>query len=591
LYKKKEIGQAPLINNSVGRNYMQKLSADEINHIRQSANIVDVVRSYIPLEEKGKNFFGVCPFHNDHSPSMSVSKEKQMYKCFSCGAGGNVFKFVADFENVSFIESVKIVADKVGISVNITSFQSDYVEKFQTEYDIMELAHKIFQNNINTEDAKVAKEYLKKRNISDQDIAKFEIGVTFSQNNLSQVLQQKFDLKVIEELGLISIKNNQVYDMFMNRVMFPIHNIHGQVVGFTGRIFQSGNPKYLNSKENAIFKKGKILFNYHRARDTIKLHKKLIIVEGNMDAIRLSIEGVENVVALMGTAITKDQIDIIKKLRVPVVLILDNDEAGLIATDQVGTLLIQENINVTVVRLSGEKDPDDYILKNGIEALKDNIKKAISFMDFKLFYLKRDRNLKDTDELSTYIKEIISSLKNSDDEILKEVTLKKISKEYDLSYDMLKNELDKIKIIPKKQEIETTTIKKDIIAEHILYFMMNGERFITLYNRGLGTFKEKEYRLIASEILYYYENHPGAMIADFLTYAHFSQLKKQILEIVDRINDVEIEETIMIEYITAYKTATNKKQIVELKKALKQELDSNKKMEILIEIQKLKKEV
>ena len=339
---------------------MAYINEQELNELRSNVDIVDVISSYIPLTLKGKNFFGVCPFHQDHSPSMSVSKEKQIYKCFSCGATGNVFTFVENYENVSFYEAVDIVAKKAGFTLSTKIETYKKVEKYPRDYEMMNIALKYYQNNLNTEKGVDARNYLLDRGLSLEDIKTFDIGLSFDDNNLNKLLEKKgYSIDEMKKLGLVSTKA-EIYDIFFNRIMFPIHNLDGKCVGFTGRIYKDKSiAKYLGSKESNIYKKSNILFNYHRAKDTIKFNKEMIIVEGNMDAIRLYISGIKNVVALMGTALTKEQIAIIKKLRCKVILMLDNDNAGEKATFDNSNLLEKEKIEVNVVRLTGEKDPDE----------------------------------------------------------------------------------------------------------------------------------------------------------------------------------------------------------------------------------------
>jgi DNA primase len=394
-------------------------------------------------------------------------------------------------------------------------------------------------------------------------------------------------------VGLISEKK-EIYDIFFNRIMFPIHNIDGKVVGFTGRIYKTNDSaKYLGSKESVIYRKSNILFNYHRAKDFIKQKKEMIIVEGNMDAIRLYINGVKNVVALMGTALTKEQIDIIKKLRCKVILMLDNDNAGKKATYDNSILLEKENIEVNVVRLSVQKDPDEYVLKNGIDAIINNIKNKIPLNEFKLNYLKEDKNLSNTDDLVKYIKVVIDDLKNTNDEILREVTLKKLSSEYNLSYDLLKKQLEesKEKIIKEETTEDKKTIKHNAYIEainNILYYMMNDQIYIKMYLKKLGYIEEKTYRLIASEIICYYEMNKNINIADFITYANNSKLKDEIMGIIKDVNNDKIDENIFIDSINLIKRKTKENSIKKLKNELKNTMDENEKEEILKKIVELK---
>lgn len=577
---------------------MAYINEQELNELRSNVDIVDVISSYIPLTLKGKNFFGVCPFHQDHSPSMSVSKEKQIYKCFSCGATGNVFTFVENYENVSFYEAVDIVAKKAGFTLSAKIETYKKVEKYPRDYEMMDIALKYYQNNLNTEKGVDARNYLLDRGLSLEDIKTFDIGLSFDDNNLNKLLEKKgYSIDEMKKLGLVSTKA-EIYDIFFNRIMFPIHNLDGKCVGFTGRIYKDKSiAKYLGSKESNIYKKSNILFNYHRAKDTIKFNKEMIIVEGNMDAIRLYISGIKNVVALMGTALTKEQIAIIKKLRCKVILMLDNDNAGEKATFDNSNLLEKEKIEVNVVRLTGEKDPDDYIIKNGVEKMLNNIKNAIPVQEFKLNYLKKDKNLNNTDDLVSYIKNVIADLKDSDDPILKEVTLKKISNEYNVSYELLKDELLKeqatnIDIVSKKEEQnKIKNIKMSSYEEavnNILYYMMNDSKYIKMYIKNLGFFESQVHRMIASEIIYYYELNKTINIADFMTYANSSKLKDEIMDIISNIKNDKISDKLFNDSINFIKKKTKENSIKELKKELKTTFDESKKEEILEKIIELK---
>lgn len=577
------------------------IDEQEINRIRENADIVEIVSSYIPLTPRGKNFFGVCPFHEDHSPSMSVSKEKGIYKCFSCGATGNVFKFVSDYENITFPEAVRRVAEKIGMPLKST-IELKKEKKNPQEYKIMELSALFYQNNLMTTRGLEASEYLKERGLDEEIKKEFQIGLALDKNSLREFLhQKKYEDKMLFDLGLLNQNGLNYYDIFVNRIMFPIHNLNGEVVGFTGRIYlpNASPPKYINSKETVIFKKGDILFNYHRAKDAIRLEKKVIVVEGNMDAIRMYASGIKNTIALMGTSLTSFQIKEIKKMRVPVILMLDNDNAGLEATYQNGCLLEKEKIQVLVVRLSGEKDPDEYIIKNGVEAIQENIKNAISFLEFKMAYYKKNKNLQDSEELASYIKEVLNGMKESQDVLLKEITLKKLSDDYGLSIEVLKSELEKVekKSPPPKELVEEkkkTPTKKTKYTDgvfHILYFMMNDPIYIKMYKTKLGFLETPVYRGIANEIMGYYEFHKTIQLADFMTYIETSKLKDEMLEIIHSIKDENMDETIMEEYIKSVKKIMKEQEIKKLKEQLKEELDNNKKLEIAKRIQELKKEV
>lgn len=571
---------------------------NDIENIRTSANIVDVISSYIPLTQKGKNYFGVCPFHEDHSPSMSVSESKQIYKCFSCGAAGNVFTFVSDYENVSFIEAVKIVAEKCGLTFKGIKSKNAKNDINKTEYEIMDLALKFYQNNLNTKEGLLAKEYLKERSLGEDAIKDFDLGLALESNNsLSNLLISKgYNSNTLVELGLINKNNEFTSDIFKSRIMFPIHNIEEKCIGFTGRIYSESNQaKYINSKESNIFKKGHILFNYHRAKNEIKRKKEVIIVEGNMDAIRMYTSGIKNVIALMGTSLTDEQVSIIKNLRAKVILMLDNDSAGEAATYNNGNILESSGITPYVVRLSGEKDPDEYIIKNGVEAILDNIKSPISFLDFKLKYLKRNKDLTKTNDLVSYIRELIGSIKDIEDDLTKEIVLKKTSEEYEISYELLKQELEKVKTpkkaIQKKEDVTTKLVisKYDKAAMNILYYMMNDSKYIIRFESELGFFSKKKYRDIANEIIYFYKINKTIDLAAFISFASTREINDDVREILKDAKEVDLEMNAFMESIYSLEKEENTIKIKELKEKIKTEFDENKKLKFAQELIKLKK--
>ena len=469
---------------------MAILSDKEIESIRSSANIVDIISSYIPLTLKGKNYFGVCPFHEDHSPSMSVSTDKQIYKCFSCGAAGNVFSFVKDYENVSFLESVKIVAQKIGYNIKIIT-PNTKTAKNTKELEAMDLALKFYQNYLKTKDGEKARKYLNERGLSDDVIKTFDIGLSpFVKDNLATLLLKKgFDQNTLKEVGLINVDGARIYDSFCNRIIFPIHNLEGHPIAFTGRIYGcEKTSKYFNSRESKIFKKGQILYNYHRALEFIKQKREVVIVEGNMDAIRMYASGIKNTIALMGTSLTKEQRQIIKKLRAKVILMLDNDEAGELATLSIGQALENDNIECFVVRLSDYKDPDEYIIKMGTEKIESLISSSISFLEFKLFYYRQNKDLNNTYDLITYIKQILSSVENIKDKLTREITLKKLSEQYDIPIELLKEHLndlkkDKVNQEPIMQD-KVKTSKYQKIIQRIIFYLISDPAYIIKFEKS-----------------------------------------------------------------------------------------------------------
>lgn len=578
---------------------MAYISEEELNNIRSNADIVDVISDYLDLKQRGRNYVAVCPFHDDHSPSLVVSRERQMFTCFTCKTSGNVFSFVMKYESVSFPEAVQIVAKKIGYTLkgDFSNFQES---KYKKEYEIMDFVTKYYTNNINTTSGINALKYLENRGITKDIIKEFNIGLALDiRDDLYNILLKKnYSLQDLSDLGLVNKINLNVYDTFINRIMIPIENLQGNVVGFTGRIYngEEDTAKYLNTKETKIFKKGSILFNYHNARNAIRETKTVVVVEGNMDAITLSAKGIKNVVALMGVAMSQVQIDTLKKLNVPIILMLDNDAAGLDATLKNGELLRKAGIDTRVVRLSGAKDPDEYIRAKGVDALKDNIKHAISFLDFLLEYLKQDLDLNNITDLKKYINNVISHI-NYEDDLTKQLIISKISKDYLIDEQILIGELN---ITPKKEVVKKEE-KKEVIPKvskyhkavsKILYMMMLDNKYITIYKNKLGYFKEKIERVVASEIVYYNSEHGNINIADFITYiTNNEELSDYVSNIISENKNTSDSVSEFNDCVDAVLKILKKDEMDELVEKIKKELDMNKKMELMTRLTEIKKEV
>lgn len=576
---------------------MAYISNEEINEIRSRANIVDIISGYLQVSSKGKNFVALCPFHNDHSPSLIISPEKQIFNCFTCRTGGNVFSFVMKYENVSFAEAVSIVAKKVGFNLKNDVFVKSE-NKYSKDYEIYEYAMKYYLNNINTTDGSKAREYLLKRGINETIIKEFKLGYSGSSKDTFYKLatNKGWDIETLNKLGLINKVNENVYDTFINRIVIPIENLKGEVVGFTGRIFngEDNTAKYLNTKETEIFKKSSLLFNYHNAKNYIRDRKSVIVVEGNMDAIKMSAKGFKNVVALMGVALSNEQIDILKRLKVPVILMLDNDNAGEEATIKNGESLINSGVDTKVVRLSGAKDPDEYLEKFGIDAMQNNIDKAIKYIDFKIECLKKDKDLSNMEDLITYVKEVINSI-NSEDDLTKEIILSKISKDYAIDIDILKSNLKtEVKKDVKKEEVVDVRNKKltkyQKASHKVLYYMLMNSKYINLYKNTLGYFKERIERVLASEIVYYESNNGNIDVADFTTTIMGSEDEYEFLQIILSENgNTSVSDEEFNSCVKAILDIYKKDEIIKVKGLIASELDQTKKEELVKKLIDLKR--
>ena len=571
---------------------MNTLSQEKLNEIRNSVNIVDVISSYINLTTKGKNYFGVCPFHDDNNPSMSVSPDKQIYKCFSCGATGTVFKFVMDYENISFKEALQKIADLGGIKIEL--HQTKKIKENTALYDIYDLSLKYYINSLNTSKGKEAKKYLKSRNINEEIIKEFQIGLSLDdRNTLANILTKKFKQSDILKTGLIGKSDYGFYDLFRERIMFPLYDLKGKVVAYSGRIYnKKDNSKYFNTKETEIFKKGELLYNYHRAKDIARRKNQIIIMEGFMDVIRAHSVGIKNAVATMGTAVTNIQANLIKRMAKEIILCFDGDEAGAKATKSCAEELNKIGVTPKIVRLEENLDPDEYIQKYGKEAFQRKIDNPINIMDFELEYLKKGKNLNNAEDTAEYINQIIKEINKIDDDILKEVTIKKIVDETKIDESIIRSHLEKKPPKKQKKEITQKLTKYEKAEKNLIYYMLNSEDVIKMYDKNVAYMPDKEYRLLAREISTFYKNYGQMNEADFIDYIEGDEDLTQTIKKVNQnmINEDYTEEEIN-DYIKVIKEYNIKDAIERMQEKMKKQIDPLKKAEIAQQIINLKKEL
>lgn len=576
---------------------MEKIPYDQIINIQRKVNIVDVISGYLPIEQRGKNYFAICPFHDDHNPSMSISPEKQIYTCFVCGASGNVFNFVMNYEKISFVEAVAKVASIAGINLSIKAphksrNKDDTYSKF---YGMYELANKYYQNNIKTLYGKTAISYLKKRNIDESVIKEFEIGLSLNDNNVTKLLKNKgFNEDDLIDIGICGKKDDFVYDVFRNRIMFPIHDSDNKVVGFSGRIYNGeSESKYVNSKESVIFKKGKILYNYSRALNEAREKKQIIIVEGFMDVIRLYTIGIKNVVATMGTAITKEHADLIRRLSKNVILCFDGDSAGQKAT--ISALQMLENIGLEpkIIRLEDGLDPDDYIIKKGKEKFQNHLINAMSSLQFKLYVNKEHTDFNDYKQISNYINSVAKELEKIDDKVVYELTIKNLSKETGVDIDTINSLL---KNIPKKKpELITKPLrvkksKYEMAEEYLIYYMLRSKEAILQYQNDVAYLTNKNLAMIAIKILDFYEKKGYINVTDFTLFLEDNVvLINEVLKIDSFDLPDEVDANVIKDYVKTIDEGILNSEIKKIKEQISAESDVAKKVILLEKLATLKK--
>lgn len=574
---------------------MAFISKELIDEVKSKNDIVDIIGSYISLNDKNK---ALCPFHNDHSPSFSVHPDKQIYKCFSCGESGNVITFVEKFLGISFQEAVKLLADRAGIKLNINVAKK--TNKYDKYYEITDTVNKYFKNNIFSSNGQQALKYLNDRHIDKDIINEFNIGIS-TNNKLHEILAKKYNLEDLLKIDIVREVDNKIYDTFQNRIMFPIIDEDNNIVGFSGRKYLANDldnkqlSKYVNSRETDIFIKSKIFYNINNALPNIKKSKEIIITEGFMDTIRMVSIGYNNTVALMGTAFTKEHLDKIIKYKCRVVLNLDQDNAGVLGTISIGDELIKNNIDVSVIVFDDYKDSDEYIINKGKEAFDYAYKNRISYIDFKFKYLKSNKNMKDSTDISKYINEAIKSLNDIDDDILKELKINELSREFGIDESVIKN---KIKLSGKKEVKKEEKITKkrydkyDISEIRILYLMLNYDDVILYFENSLGYLIHDNMMALAYKIVEFRNDYGYFNYSDFIDYVGDNELiKETIKEIMRYHNDEEYTESELEDYFDTIKEYSVKKRINELKKEMNETLDVNKKIELANKINKINKEV
>ncbi len=571
-----------------------RLTEDVINDIRNSADIVDVIGHYIPVSKKGKSYTALCPFHDDHDPSMSISQDKQIYKCFVCGNGGNVFKFVSEYKKISFPESVAEVARIIGKPIEIDMAPSK-VSPYQKYYDILaamiSYCHYLL---IGSKIGEEAMSYLENRGL-DKDVAEyFNIGLDPDNKKIYEYLrQQHFKDEDMIKAGVCRMLQNGMSDVFYNRIVFPIHDRSGNPIAFTARDYKgASDSKYINSADNIIYTKGDHLYNYHRAFDSCRKAGYAIVCEGVMDVIAYYRAGRYNVVATLGTACTRKQIELLKALGNKIVLSYDGDKAGQAANMKVGEQLLNEGVNVLVIDNRTELDPDEIINQYGKNALRDLEAKQISFIDYAMNYCRKQYNM-DNYEDRKKMTERMSSL------------IEKLPDEYDR--ENFYNELFEItkirkRVLQNKNEVrydnKTPKVSYSIDgltkAEYtILAQMAVSKKAMDIYQRNLGYLLDENDQKLAMLIIDDYRRNDKCSLSRIYDECGDDKIRNLI-------SDLAVPETVPSEYdedhlqgaIEKVKLEIRRRKLEDLKEKITEisTLDPAQANEYLREYEKLIKE-
>ncbi|PIQ90664.1 MAG: DNA primase [Candidatus Omnitrophica bacterium CG11_big_fil_rev_8_21_14_0_20_41_12] len=451
-------------------------------------DIVEVISGYIQLKKAGRNFKANCPFHHEKTASFMVSAERQIYHCFGCGESGNAFKFLMRHERMEFPEAVEILAKKTG--VHLPQWDQPEVARAASLssqlYKINQLALSFYENNLQSLNSTAASDYLLNRGIRLETIKEFHLGLAGSAwDGLINFLRSKnIPLSLMETAGLVLAKESGgYYDRFRNRIIIPVFNIHGQVIGFGARVTDNSLPKYINSPETPVYVKGRNLFGLNLAKDSIRDLDCVVIVEGYLDFIMPYQEGWKNIVASQGTALTLEQIKLLKRYTHNVVMVYDGDTAGELATMRSLDLLIEEGMHVKIAPLPKDKDPDVIVRQEGIKSLKIKIENALSFFDYKLGILKGRYNVGEAHGKSQIASEMLLTINRFDNAILRGEYIKKLSEDLKISEHYILEELNKLKTKVTDSKLSPSIVQKKLseinpVEKLLIKFMIEEKELI-----------------------------------------------------------------------------------------------------------------
>ncbi len=497
-------------------------SDELIEEVRMKNDIVDVISGYVRLQKKGSSYFGLCPFHNEKSPSFSVSRQKQMYYCFGCGAGGNVFTFLMEYENLTFVEAVQMLADRAGVELPKAEYSREAKERADLKATLLEInkaAAQYFYVQLKSEQGKAGYAYLKNRGLSDETIQAFGLGYSSrSGGSLYQYLKSKgYREEQIRQAGLISTdEKNGVYDKFWNRVMFPIMDVNSRVIGFGGRVMGDAKPKYLNSPETPVFDKSRNLYGLNRARASRKPY--FLLCEGYMDVIALHQAGFTNAVASLGTALTSGHASLIKRYVQEVYLTYDSDEAGTRAALRGVPILKAAGISAKVIRMDPYKDPDEFIKNLGAEEFERRIGEARNGFLFSLEILQREYDMASPEGKTAFFREAARRLIAFEDELERNNYIEAVAKEYKVSAESLQKLVTKTAIsdgLAKPAERPKSSSDKNVKKEDVyltsqkvlLTWMIDDGKLFGTISKYISPsdFTEELYRTVAEFLYSQYE--------------------------------------------------------------------------------------
>ena len=588
---------------------MARLSQEKIDEIRQSVDIVDVMGQYLELHKKGKNYMAICPFHDDNHPSLSISQSRQIYKCFVCGNGGNVFTFIQEYLKVPFVEAVMKVAEFGHVDMSGYSLEKRVVkadEALAPLYDMHAFALKLYMYYLYTQSGKQALDYLRHRGFDDELIKMFGIGYAPDKSILHERFQKEGYTEVSHVKSGLVLENERHYDRFHDRVMFPLYDEFGKVVGFSGRIYkaQDKNSKYMNSPESDIFIKGKTLYNYHRAKEAVRQAGFVYINEGFMDVIAMHRAHHDNCIALMGTALTKDHLRMLKRMTRTIHLCLDGDMAGQAAAMKSSDLLTSQGFEVKIVLLPDGRDPDEILSTEGIEGLDAVLKDTLSPIDFMMAFECSKLDLRNYEDRKTLLVKACEKIAKIEDRIDRGHYITKLSSLTDFPKEIIEEQLLNSSAIIEHREqfsqnrIETIQDQRPILDKYtlaeknLLFYMLNDRQVSDIYEAKAGFMHNDTYRALAAYIRDYYRTHQTMDIANLIDKigSSHSTLVNALTDIAECSLPLPYQKEVIDDYIARITENTKNIREQELQEQFKNVLAPSAKAEILQKLIDLKKE-
>ena len=559
-------------------------SDDLVEEVRTKNDIVDVISGYVRLQKKGSSYFGLCPFHNEKSPSFSVSRDKQMYYCFGCGNGGNVFTFLMEYENYTFPEALKTLADRAGVELPKMEYSREAKAKADLRSTLLEInktAAKYFYAQLKSNRGETAYRYLTGRALSDETITAFGLGYSSKySDDLYRYLRSKgYTEDQIRQAGLINTdEKNGVYDKFWNRVMFPIMDVNSRVIGFGGRVMGDGKPKYLNSPETMIFDKSRNLYGLNRARSSRKPY--FLVCEGYMDVIALHQAGFTNAVASLGTALTSGHASLIKRYVQEVYLTYDSDDAGTRAALRAVPILKEAGITTRVIRMDPYKDPDEFIKNLGAEAFEERIGKARNGFMFSLETLSKNYDLNTPEGKTDFLKEAARRLGTFEEELERNNYIEAVAKEYQVEVGSLKKLVSKTAIqdgLARPANRPRSTQQADKPKEDgqkksqgvLLTWMIESRKLFGIIKKYISPedFTTELYKTVAELLYQQYEEgeiNPARVISHFTEEEEHKQVAALFHTKIQELTTKEEQEKALKETIIKVKDASLEQKMREL---------------------------